>query len=118
MRTLIFTETSLAEALGNVKALHDMSPELISERVFENHPAHDIEMVVPYAYLDAERAKFEACPLGRYPLANFERGADGNYLVRDTQLEWQGWIVRASRQRNHSGEATEMGAPISDNGEG
>lgn len=45
MKTLTFTEASLAAAIDNVQCHSDLGAELIAESVFADHTAQDLNMV-------------------------------------------------------------------------
>ena len=61
MKTITFTEQSLAEALGNVRGIHEMSVELTAASVFEQASAAQSAPVVPEGSIYVECRQCDKC---------------------------------------------------------
>lgn len=105
-KTLTFTEASLAMALGNVKALHEMSVELISECVFAALESQQA------ASVGGEREAFEAAYAGR---CNFERNPHHPdiYAHEPCRARWDSWMARAALSPAGGGVAVNDFAELS-----
>lgn len=45
-----------------------------------------------------DREAFEAWWISCFPIADLERGVDDRYIVRDTELAWNGWQAKSARE--------------------